>query len=257
MNFWGPLGVAQFELRRSFSAGRWALWLLISLFPVLLATVTWIRTEGTTPDDVMVVVLFFLIVRVACVMGLLLWATPVINSEMEGRTWIYAATRPSGNTSLVLGKFLVAVLWSLTAGIVATTLAVPASGIGDPLWTWWVLTVLVCFAVVAYGALFTLIGTLLQRRAMVVAILYIVMIEGALSLVPATINRFTVGYRLLSLLVDWMNLDEGAESEQYEMLFTSTTATTHIAILLLYSLGVMTAALLRARHGGYLTDPED
>lgn len=257
MNFWGPLGVAQYELQRSFSAGRWSLWLLISLFPVVLATATWLRTEGTTPDDVMVVVLFFLIVRVACVMGLLLWATPVINSEMEARTWIYAATRPAGNTSLVLGKFLVAVLWSLTAGIVATALAVPASGIGNPLWTWLVLTVLVFFAVVAYGALFTLIGTLLQRRAMVVAILYIVLIEGALSLVPATINRFTVGYRLLSLLVDWMNLDEGSNSENYEMLFTSTAPTIHVAILLLYSLGVLAAAVLRARHGGYLTEPED
>lgn len=257
MNIWGPLGVARFELQRSLSAGRWSLWLLISLFPVLLATATWIRTEGTTPDEVMVVVLFFLIVRVACVMGLLLWATPVINGEMEGRTWIYAATRPAGNTSLVLGKLLVATLWSFTAGVVATTLAVPASGVGAPLWTWWVLSVLVLFAVVAYGALFTLIGTLLQRRAMVVAILYIVLIEGALSLIPAAINRFTVGYRLLSLLIAWMGFDQGPNSEEYRMLVGDAAPTHHVVILLLYSVGVLSAALLRARHGGYLTEPED
>lgn len=261
MNLWGPLGVARFELRRSLSAGRLSLWLLVALFPMALVVLVHVRNEAVMAQEMahetMLAVLFFLIVRVACVLGLLLWATPVIHSEIEAQSWIYAATRPAGTASIVLGKYAVAVLWSFTAGAVATVVAVPISGVEDPFWAWAVLTALVGLAVLAYGALFTFIGTMIQRRAMVVAILYIVLIEGALSLVPATINQFTVGFRLLSLLVHWMGLDEKHESEQLRMLFGESAPLTHFLVLLIYTLALLAAALLRARRGGYQVEPED
>lgn len=261
MSLWGPLGVAWFELKRSVSVARLSLWVLVALFPFVLVLMVRLRNEAVAgepiPPDAMLAVLFFLIVRVACVLGLLLWATPVVHSEIEARTWIYAATRPGGTASIVLGKYAVAILWSFSAGVVATILAVPISGVDHPLWTWLVLTALVGLAVIAYGAVFTIIGTVVQRRAMVIAILYIVLVEGALSLIPATINRFTVGFRLLSLLVQWMGLDEHQEAEQFRMLFGDATPLTHIAILLGYSVVLLAIALSRARLGGYQIEPED
>lgn len=261
MNLWGSLGVMRFELRRSLSAGRLSLWLLVALFPMALIVLTRMRALETLEEDfsqeALLALLFLLIVRVACVLGLLLWATPVIHSEIEARTWIYVATRPAGPDSLVLGKYAVAMLWSFTAAVVATTLAVPASGIDNAFRAWGVLTALAWLAVIAYGALFTFIGTLIQRRAMVVAILYIVLVEGALSLMPATINRFTVGFRLLSLLVQWMGLDQTEESKQYRIWYGDAAPTTHLLILMFYSLTLLVAALYRARRGGYQTEPED
>lgn len=261
MNVWGSLGVMRFELRRSLSVGRLALWLLVALFPMALIVLSRMRatelmSEGYSQEG-MIALLFLLIVRVACVLGLLLWATPVIHSEIEARTWIYVATRPSGPASLVLGKYAVAMVWSFTAAVVATSLAVPVAEVENPIWTWLVLTALAGLAVIAYGALFTFIGTLLQRRAMVVAILYILLVEGAVSLIPATINRFTVGFRLLSLLVQWMGLDQTKESEQYQIFFGDAAPTTHLLILILYSGVLLLAAILRARRGGYQVEPED
>ncbi|WP_164102581.1 hypothetical protein [Candidatus Laterigemmans baculatus] len=261
MNPWGPLGVLRFELRRSLSAGRLALWLLVALFPMALILLTQLRAAQTMSpgysQEAMIALLFLLIVRVASVLGLLLWATPAVQSEIEARTWLYVATRPQGPGSLVLGKYAVAILWSFTSAVAATTLAVPVAELEHGLRTWGVLTALAFLAVLAYGALFTFIGTLIQRRAMVVAILYIVLVEGALSLIPATINRFTVGFRLLSLLVQWMELDLSERSEQYQMLFTDAHPLTHLLILLLYSGGLLTAAMFRARRGGYQIEPED
>ena len=41
-----------------------------------------------------VVVMFLLIPQVVTVLGLLLWATPIVHSELEAQTWGYAVVRP-------------------------------------------------------------------------------------------------------------------------------------------------------------------
>ncbi len=40
--------------------------------------------------------MFVLLPQVVTVLGLLLWATPVVHSELEGQTWVYAVVRPGG-----------------------------------------------------------------------------------------------------------------------------------------------------------------
>jgi ABC-type transport system involved in multi-copper enzyme maturation permease subunit len=253
---WGPVGVAWFELRRSLSPGRVALWLVVAFFPMVLSILVRIQAGSEAPNEAFVLLLFFLVVRVACVMGLLLWATPVVSNEIEGRTWIYVVSRPGGCTGLVLGKYAVATLWSISAGLVASTTAVVASGVDQMLRTWLVISGLSILGCFAYGALFTLIGTLIQRRAMVVAILYTVIVEGVLSMVPATINRFTVGYRLLALLADWMNFDPERLPSNYAMLFTETSSYIHIGLLGGLTVLMVGMSIGRVRIGGYLTEKD-
>lgn len=255
-HLWSMLGVAWFELRRSFSPGRLSLWFLIAMFPTVLVAMVRAQAGSDAPNEAFVLLLFFLIVRVASVMGLLLWSTPLISNEIEGKTWLYVATRPYGSSGIVWGKYAVALLWSISAGFVSTTSAVIASGVEDAWKTWLVINVLMVLGCFAYGALYTLIGSIIQRRAMVVAIIYTVVVEGVLSMVPATINRFTIGYRLMGLLLQWMGLDEGQASEQYQLLYSDTSALLHILVLVGLTTGMAFVAVLRVRAGGYLTEPE-
>lgn len=254
MNLWGPVGVAWFELRRSFSVGRIGLWMLMVLFPVLLTGMIRYLSPEQPPREAFMIIMFALIVRVACVMGLLLWATPLVSSELEGRTWVYLVSRPHGSRSVVFGKYLVAICWAMSAGFVAASLTVPLSEITEAWRLWGALCVLVVLGSLAYGSLFTVIGAFIQRRAMVAAIIYLVIGEGVLSLVPATINRLTVGYRLLSLLAAWMDLPtDGPQSQLLE----TGSPWFHVLVLLMYASVLLVAALGRVRLGGYLTAAED
>ena len=174
MNVWGPLGVALFELRRSFTVGRIALWCLMAGFPVVLISLVLGLNDQRPPETGLMVVIFILVVRVSCVMGLLLWATPVVNSEIEGRTWVYVVSRPTGSRSVVLGKYLVALLWAISAGLTSAAIVVPLAEVEEPFAFFRTLAVLVVLGSAALGAVFMLIGALVQRRAMVVAMVYLV-----------------------------------------------------------------------------------
>lgn len=257
MNLWGPLGVAWFELRRTLSPMRLGVWLLLTLFPILLIRTVVNSLLEPPPADALKFVSFFLIVRVVAVMGLLLWATPVISSEIEGRTWIYFATRSNGSRSTVLGKYFVALMWAIPSGIVATLGVQYVGDIGNPAQFCTAMIVLVVLGSFAYGAVLALIGTIIQRRAMVVGMLYLVILEGVLSALPTTISQMTIAYRLQVLAIEWMR-ETTTELPEGLAAFQSTLAAPwHVVILILYAAVALFLAVLRADAGGYLTDPED
>ena len=120
------LSVFAFEYRRSLTYGRLATWLILVLVPVILMGAVKLATtqiEGgefsrRNPEaqEFIATTLFYffsyiLIPQVACMLGLLLWATPSIHSELEGNTWIYLTMRPNGKQAVLFGKYLVAVFW--------------------------------------------------------------------------------------------------------------------------------------------------
>ena len=59
--------------------------------------------------------------------GTFLWATPAISAELERRSWVYLAVRPNGGTAVLLGKYLAAVSWVLTAALVGLAIALAIS----------------------------------------------------------------------------------------------------------------------------------
>ncbi len=117
------LDVMRFELGRSLTAGRITIWLVLVAFPVGLISILRMKLP-IEPIEPIGFAMYFLIPEVVCLLGLLLWATPAIATEIEGQTWIYLAMRRSGRTMVLLGKYLTAVVWSLSAAIVAASLCV-------------------------------------------------------------------------------------------------------------------------------------
>lgn len=182
-------------------------WLLLAGFPPALMLLV-VATAGRPPgDEPVAVVTFILCPGVVCVLGVFLWATPWLSSELEGRSWVYPAVRPGGAWSVLFGKYLAAVAWTIPAGIVSSTLCVlilAKSNQVSMIWVQWRLVVLSCFA---YAAVFTLIGTIAPKRAMVVGIFYTIAFEVVLTWVPAAVNLLTIQFRLRCLLVRWLGWD--------------------------------------------------
>lgn len=245
--------VMRFELSRSMTVARLAVWVVLVAFPVLLFTAISVGTE-VEQVEWWGLRLYFLVPEVICLLGLLLWATPVISTEIEGQTWIYLAMRSSGRSSVLLGKYLTAVVWTASAAIVAITacmMIVDAIG-GFRLWI--VLSVLSVLSCVAHAAIFVLIGVFFPRRTMVTAVAYTLCVEYALSFVPALANKLTVNYRLRGLLADWMQWDEALSGA--EAVFGQEPAWWHLSVLTTLTVALLTIAVLRLQRAEYPTQQE-
>lgn len=301
----GIAAVFAFECRRAAGWRRGLLVLGLASFP---AVILWlIRREGGLLDrpDAWPIALFVLIPELVCLLGLLLWVTPLVQAEVEGKTWPYLAVRPAGKLPILLGKYAAGVLWSMVTGWLALALAAavllwplhretmapllrkslesmglragateaeaeafyaalkpedkaradasiataptPRATPGLELPVWRTLAALVALSSMAYGSLFSLLGVLLLRRAMIFAVAY-TLLEFAVRLIPAVVRQLTVQYHLQSLLFHWIHWRNSAPV--IESFFGAVSPWENVAVLLGYTvflLGVA-AAILRRRE---------
>lgn len=255
---WGILGVVKLEIQRSLTTARILAWLAMATFPVMIASITaWQMSEmqmslsAEESSFTFSMMLYVLLPQVVTPLGLLLWATPVVSSELEGQTWIYAVTRANGRRAVLLGKYIVAILWSSSTAIVSAAVAVPITGMPNPLQSWIVISCLVVLSAFAYAALFVLIGTLFQRRAMITAFIYMIGVEAFMSLIPATINQLTVSYRLRSILVHAMDLKISLANQRQQWFIDETPVWQSVGYLGLYTLILLGISLWRVQASQY------
>jgi ABC-type transport system involved in multi-copper enzyme maturation permease subunit len=230
----------------------------MATFPVMIASITaWQMSEmqmslsAEESSFTFSMMLYVLLPQVVTPLGLLLWATPVVSSELEGQTWIYAVTRANGRRAVLLGKYIVAILWSSSTAIVSAAVAVPITGMPNPLQSWIVISCLVVLSAFAYAALFVLIGTLFQRRAMITAFIYMIGVEAFMSLIPATINQLTVSYRLRSILVHAMDLKVSLANQRQQWFIDETPVWQSVGYLGLYTLILLGISLWRVQASQY------
>ena len=253
MDFSIVLDVMQFELKRSLTKGRILIWCALVAFPVALLTLVE-RNNPTARVEEWGFLLYVLVPEMVCLLGLLLWATPSISTEIEGQTWIYLAMRSSGRSLVLVGKYLTAVVWSLSAALASISLCmfvVDAIG-GAQLWT--VLSLLAALSCFAHAAIFVLIGVLFPKRAMVTAVFYTLAIEYGVSLVPALANKLTVNYRLRGLLANWMEWDD--VRSQAELVFGNEANWVHLLVLFAITSTILFAAIFWLRRAEYPTQQD-
>ncbi len=248
--------VFRFEFGRTLIVRRLAVAAFLALFPV--AMVLLIGTEGrlATPFGA-AVALYVLVVEVICLMGLLLWATPVILSELEGRTWNYLAVRPAGKGAVLLGKYLAAVTWTAMTAWTSLSICLIILQPQQSTWHLWiVLSALIWLSCLAYGALFVLLGVLFIRRGMVVAVAYTFIIEVIIPLIPAMINQLSVQYYLRNLGMRWFPADEWA-GYRGGMYVSDASAWQHLLVLAGVIAVLLTVAVLILRRRELVTDDHE
>ena len=252
--------VFRFELKRSFTIPRMAWWGILTLFPPALMIL--VRLTGGTPPsaetEMSATTVYILCAGVVCMMGVFLWATPAVTSELEGRSWVYLSVRPYGAYSVLLGKYLIAVAWTLPAGLIAATfslLVLFPKDLWHLLWVQWLLVACSCFS---YASVFILIGVLFPKRTMAFAVFYAILFEVVLASIPAVVNMFTVQFRLRNLLVRWMDWDAelARNATAYEAYFGGESAWWHFGVLVGMTAGYLLVAAVVLRFREFTSSAE-
>ncbi len=253
MNPFLVLDVFRFELKRSMTIGRSAMWIALVAFPVTLFVILRQIAPQERPEQ-WGLMLYFLVPEVICLLGLLLWATPAISTEIEGQTWIYLAVRRSGRTWVPLGKYLISVVWTFSAALVSCTGCVIVMGPMADFDLWMVINLLSLLSCIVHAALYLLIGVIFYRRTMVTAVAYTLTIEYGLSFVPALANKLTINYRLRGLLAEWKDWEIARSIAENVM--GREPASTHLLVLAAMTMAMLGAVIYRMEHTEFPTQQE-
>ena len=209
----GARATFAFELKRSMTLNRFLVAVGLAIFPPVMLNVV-VRTAFVRGSSIAADVakysefaMIFLVAMV-CVLSLLLWATPVVQSEIEGRTWGFIVVRPGARVATFLGKYLLAVAISFAVSLTALAgcilVANSYGGLENPLKTFGSLAIIYGLACFVYGAIFSAMGTIFIKRAMVVAAGFMIAFETFLSMIPAVISKITISYHLRSIGLEWL-----------------------------------------------------
>ncbi len=248
-----------FEWKRALTLPRMMWWGVLAAFPVFIVGVIRFTTYQIPPREFWAGMLYALIPMLVSMLGMLLWATPAISAELERRSWVYLTVRPNGGTAVLLGKYLAAVTWVIPPTLIGLSIAVPLADTSDGWRLWWTMARLVCLSCPAYGAVYLLLGTLLPRRALVLAVAYTLIFELIVALVPAVINKLTIQYRLRALLVEWCDLSfpgPGGHPSGVLALIGDDPAWQHVMTLLLLPPVLLLIAVAILRWSEFSTSAE-
>mgnify|MGYP006098460711 FL=1 len=241
------------EWQQTFTVGRMAGWILLCLFPALLTTLVMVNVEWTQVDGQWQMnelpatetwtMMLFAVCEIVCLLQLLLWATPWLFVELEARNWIYLSVRPGGKSAVLFGKYLAASTRTMVGTGIGLLLALLVARPEDGVYVFLVLGTLIAISSFSYAAIFTLLGALFPRRAMVMAVGYSLVIELLISFVPAVINQVSIQFRLRSMLFTWMDFlgvqGSWKPSRGVEDMLGNSSVLLHLGILLVVNVALL------------------
>lgn len=230
--------VIGFELKRALSKGRMLWWAALAAFPVVITLLARIPEQAhgeRIPREAWATIFFILCPMAVSMLGVFLYTAPAVAVELERKSWVYLAVRPNAPRAMLWGKYLVAVLWSITAALTGLTIAIILAQPERPFELWRGLSVLVLLSCPAYGAIYLLLGIVFYKRAMIVAIVYTLVFELAVGLIPAIINNLTIQFRLRALFMKFAEIDFPEQDTTVQQLFGNSPPVLHILVLLGYT----------------------
>jgi ABC-2 type transport system permease protein len=228
--------------------------LLLAVFlsmPILLLGVV-LLAKGFSDDEkteevAFGVFLYVLYPQGLCILASLIYGASLLAGEIEDKTLVYLFTRAQPRWKILLGKYVATavVLGCMTAGSMSVCFLLAGSPAGAQLWYALMLTVFAgCFA---YTALFALLGLALPRRAITIGLIYAVVVEFVLSLVPALIHEVSASYYLRSLAYHVADVDVPPEVLAIMGGASATTATVGVLVIPVIALA-LSAALIHMKE---------
>lgn len=202
------MSIFRVAVRALLSGRRWiAVATLNALFLVLAVIVA-----GTTARDAQAKALVDLyrnlLLPLLVPFCVLLFATEALGAEVEDRTLVYLTLRPIASPAIVAQKYAAAALLSLAAlwpvtivGFLIMTRADAPAGLLPAL------LVATFVAVLAYSAIFLLLG-LIMRRALLIGAVYVLLWEGAIAGVSTAAAHLSVRLYALGAFAGVLNRDD-------------------------------------------------
>ncbi|MCE2791764.1 MAG: ABC transporter permease [Planctomycetota bacterium] len=256
----GTLSTCSFELVRSLTAQRLVLFGFLAAFPALIIVLIGISAGREGMQIPFMETLIILLVGLIGVLALLLTASTGVYSELEGKSWVYIACRPYGRVATVIGKYLAALVLSYGISLLAATLAVMAAqwrgNLPRPEYFWFVTAGLLFLACAVYAAMFTLIGTLFYRRAMVFCAAYMIVVEFMLANIPALIRGLTIRCHLQELAISGYGWIMPLQEEPYRLLYGEYPIWMNFTALALFISVTLGASAFFVMNREYVTGDE-
>lgn len=190
---------------------------LCALFalPILFAVLAHRLREPYHAAEVETILIFTLIPQALLPLASLLFATGMVQDDVEEQTLTYLLIRPIPRWLIYLGK--VAATWLVTAALAAVFSSAALVAI------YWgtgeltaaelvrralVLSALLGLGLLAYTALFGGLS-LLIRRSLALGVAYIAVFEGVVANMDFLVRRLTVMYYIRTLSIRWLDLSGG------------------------------------------------
>ncbi len=233
VNLTGLAAVFRLTLRQHARGRRLIVLSLLFAIPAVIAGLVRYANPEVPPDLLEQVLVFALIPNALAPLAALLYASGMIQDEVEEQTLTYLLVRPLPRWGVYLTKLLAT--WLLTALLCAvfTTLTFVAVYAGKPE-LGEVLTgraaqvaALMALTMAAYCALFGFLS-LQVRWSLVAGVAYIVLFEGVLANIDFAVRRATVMYYFRVLSDRWL----GRDTEDWALrLDTAPSAEYCVAVL--------------------------
>lgn len=256
-----------FELRRAMTWNRFLVAFGLALFPPVMLNVI-VRTAFVSHSRIAADVTQYsefamiFLVALVCILSLLLWATPNVQSELEGKTWNFIAARPRARIASYLGKYFLAVFISMAVSCTALAGSVLVAnryqGLQDPLSTLSSLAMIYGMACLVYAAIFSAIGTIFIKRAMVVAAGFVIGVETFLSVIPAVVNKVTMSFHLRSIGLQWVGyfLPYTPKGEYHAVYGQPWPVWIHISFIAIMTVVALTVGMIVITQRQYVTSDQ-
>ena len=198
------------------------------------------RTNGATIFGLMMWLLY--IRFIVPVLGVF-FGTSLIADEVDDKTITYLFTRPIPRSAVLLGKYFAYVVCTtllvLPSVMIVFFLIVPTGGgrIAEAFPSLLVDLAMLGIGLMAYGAVFALVGTRL-KRPLIVGLVFAFGWEPAVLLFPGYLKRLTVAYYLQALATHEMPQDSAVSMLMQVFREVPSVATS------LFALAVITGATL-------------
>ena len=98
----GTWAAFRYQWSRSWTPSRFVWWLVLAAFPPFVIGLTYFADSDRPPPEILVQILYVLVPNVACMLGVFLWTSSAVQSEVDNRGWIYLAVRPYAKLAHVL-----------------------------------------------------------------------------------------------------------------------------------------------------------
>jgi ABC-2 type transport system permease protein len=216
---WGTLATLfVLTLRQQVRGRRLLLLSLLFALPSVLAAVVNLASRfPPTSENLQFAFVFNLIPHALAPLAALLYATGIIQDEVEEQTLTYLLLRPLPRWAIYLVKLLATLLLIsvLTAVFTTAASAVITLTAREPMSSTLIVqamktAVALSLAQAGYCGLFGLMG-LLMRRSLIVGVAYIFLFEGVLASLDTVARRLTIMYYFRVLILRWLNPADGKE----------------------------------------------
>lgn len=198
-------------LRQHVRGRRLFILILLFLLPAGLAILIKATDAHAQMKELEVALVYLLIPHALVPLTALLYASGMIQDEVEEQTLTYLLMRPIPRWTIYGVKLLGTLLVSAALTAVFTVVTFIALHWGQDQMSAaftdrvWPTVAIYCLGAVSYGCIFGCIS-LFAKRSLVVGIAYIVLLEGLLSNIDFVVRHYTIMYYLRVLCERWTDL---------------------------------------------------